>query len=112
MVRLYLGVNSIQFVDHHLIDAKIRDKSKALLQVQRHCVSVGSDLPLWIDARTMVLNEIAVVAQRAIRPDGQHAQAAAGEGHLPPKAIAPAPIYQQLALVLDQLGFTDKVASS
>jgi hypothetical protein len=40
------------------------------------------------------------------------AQAAAGEGHLPPKAIAPAPIYQQLALVLDQLGLADKVASS
>ena len=32
------------------------------------------------------------------------AEAADAEGHMPPKAISPAPIYLQLALVLEQLG--------
>ena len=32
------------------------------------------------------------------------AQAAEAEGHMPPPAIAPAPVYRQLALVLEQLG--------
>jgi hypothetical protein len=32
------------------------------------------------------------------------AQAAEAEGHMPPRAIAPAPIYRQLAVVLEQLG--------
>jgi len=32
------------------------------------------------------------------------AQAAEDEGHMPPRAIAPALIYRQLALVLEQLG--------
>jgi hypothetical protein len=32
------------------------------------------------------------------------AAAADSAGHMPPRAVAPAPVYQQLALVLDQLG--------
>jgi len=32
------------------------------------------------------------------------AEAAEAEGHMPPRAAAPAPIYRQLALVLEQLG--------
>jgi hypothetical protein len=32
------------------------------------------------------------------------AEAAEAEGHMPPRAIDPAPIYRQLALVLEQLG--------
>jgi hypothetical protein len=33
------------------------------------------------------------------------AQAAGAEGHMPPRPIAPAPIYRQLALVLEQGGW-------
>ncbi|MGD0763884.1 MAG: hypothetical protein ABR929_11995 [Roseiarcus sp.] len=31
------------------------------------------------------------------------AQAAEAEGHMPPRAVAPAPVYRQLALALEQL---------
>jgi hypothetical protein len=34
------------------------------------------------------------------------AGAAASQGRMPPQALAPAPVYQQLALVLEQLGLT------
>jgi hypothetical protein len=38
------------------------------------------------------------------------ARAAAAEGHMPPQATSPAPAYQQLALVLDQLGLSARIA--
>lgn len=38
------------------------------------------------------------------------ARAAWREGRMPPRALAPAPAYQQLALVLDQLGLSAQVA--
>ena len=37
------------------------------------------------------------------------ARAAWSEGRMPPRALAPAPAYQQLALVLDQLGLSEQV---
>jgi hypothetical protein len=40
------------------------------------------------------------------------AQAAEAEGHMPPRAIAPAPIYRQLALVLAQLGVGGATATN
>ncbi len=40
------------------------------------------------------------------------ARAAWSEGRMPPRALAPAPAYQQLALVLDQLGLSEQVLST
>ena len=37
------------------------------------------------------------------------ARAAWSEGRMPPRALAPAPAYQQLALVLDQLGLSEQI---
>ena len=37
------------------------------------------------------------------------ARAAWSEGRMPPRAVAPAPAYQQLALVLDQLGLSEQM---
>lgn len=37
------------------------------------------------------------------------ARAAWSEGRMPPRALAPAPAYQQLALVLDQLGLSEQM---
>jgi hypothetical protein len=37
------------------------------------------------------------------------ARAAWSEGRMPPQALSPAPAYQQLALVLDQLGFSEQM---
>ena len=39
------------------------------------------------------------------------AQAAEAEGHMPPRAVAPAPIYRQLALVLEQLRVGEEAAA-
>jgi hypothetical protein len=40
------------------------------------------------------------------------AQAAEDEGHVPPRALGPAPVYRQLALVLEQLGVGEATAKN
>ena len=37
------------------------------------------------------------------------ARAAWSEGRMPPRALTPTPAYQQLALVLDQLGLSEQI---
>ena len=72
VVRCERALGRVEPVDHHLVDAKVRDVGEPIARIDVDRMRVRCLLALRVDARTRVLDEGRCRLQRTIRADRQH----------------------------------------